>query len=91
MDFGQLPEWTPDGRCLVFQGEPPRAPEVDRDYPRDESLLYLDRATGDVRELPRTPGATLAYPSMSPDGQWLFFVEATAKADIWMLRADDPH
>jgi len=31
----------------------------------------------------------LAYPTLSPDGRWLLFVEATVKADIWMLRADD--
>jgi hypothetical protein len=28
------------------------------------------------------------FPSVSPDGEWVFFVEATNRADVWMLEAD---
>ena len=87
-DFGQLPEWTADGRALIFQGRLPQA-SVHREYPRDEGLLLVDIATRQTRELLKRPGATLMYPSVSPDGHWVFFVEATTRADIWMLEADD--
>jgi serine/threonine protein kinase/Tol biopolymer transport system component len=87
VDFGWLPEWTPDGASLVFQG---RLPGQARDpgLPRNEGLLILDLENGKARDLLALPGATLWYPGVSPDGRWVFFVEATARADIWMLQAD---
>ena len=86
-EFGHLPAWTPDGRSLIFQGRLPQGTS-DQDYAQDEGLLLLDVADPEPRKLLETPGATLMCPTVSPDGQWVFFVEATAKADVWVLEAN---
>jgi len=88
-DYGQLPEWTPDGRRLIFQGRPP-LDTSSREYPQDEGLLVVDLATREVHELLNTPGATLMYPSVAPEGRWVFYVEASARADVWLLEASTP-
>jgi serine/threonine protein kinase/Tol biopolymer transport system component len=88
-DFGQLPAWTADGRGLIFQGRLPGAGPR-QEYPRDEGLLVLELAARQTRSLLEMPGATLMFPSVSPDGRWVFFVEATNRADVWMLEADAP-
>lgn len=61
MDFGQLPEWTPDGRRLIFQGRPP-LDTANRDYPQDEGLVIVDLATRQTRGLMARAGATLDVP-----------------------------
>lgn len=95
VDYGQLPEWTPDGRHLIFQGRLPRASRDDsprdsseRAYPQNEGLLVVDLATRAVRELLMSSGATLMFPSVAPDGSWIFYVEATARSDVWMLQSE---
>jgi hypothetical protein len=44
-----------------------------------------DIVTGDVRKLFSLPRDSVLYASVSPDGQWMYFMKQETEADIWML------
>jgi TolB protein len=89
-DFGQLPEWLPDGRRLVFEARSSSLPAANLEFPGDDSLFLVDRVTRRVEPVLRAPGASLGYPTVSPDGRWLVYVRTVTKADVWMLAAAQP-
>jgi len=84
-DFGTLPEWLPDSRRLVFQGRLVSGDASSRDYPGDEGVFLVDRESSEVREIVGTPGESLAYPIVSPDGRWLVYARTVARSDVWTL------
>jgi Tol biopolymer transport system component len=84
-DFGTFPEWLPDSRRLVFQGRLASGNLASRDYPGDEGVFVVERDTGGVRQVLGTPGESLAYPTVAPDGGWLVYVRSVARADVWLL------
>ncbi len=86
--FGTFPQWLPDSRRLVFQGQAPSDRNPDHDYLQNDSLLVADRVSGRVHEVLSVPDAALGYPVLSPDGRWLLFVRTTLKADVWTLTSD---
>jgi Tol biopolymer transport system component len=90
IDFGTWPQWLPDSRRLVFQAPQSTGSAASHEYPRGESLYVVDRVTRQVRELLTIPEVTLAYPALSPKGDWIVFVRTEVKADIWMLANDGP-
>lgn len=58
----QWPQWSPDGRALVFTSDRTGDPEV----------FVLDLGAGTPRQLTHTPGRD-AHPSFAPDGRLIAF------------------
>jgi Tol biopolymer transport system component len=73
--------WTPDGTRLIYRGT--RA---------GQRNLYVRPVDGSMPEarLTAKPGVTQGPSSVSPDGMWLVFNEASAKeiggSGVWMMR-----
>ncbi|MDZ7780563.1 MAG: protein kinase [Gemmatimonadota bacterium] len=77
-EFGDAPQWLPDGRRLVFAWG---------------SRLYLaDTRTGDVREIFGLGNDVLGLGSVSADGRWIYFSRTVTEADLWRVRweSDSP-
>jgi Tol biopolymer transport system component len=70
-DLGTMPRWLSDSRRLLF--------------PHQSDVYVADIVTGDVQKLFSLPRELVLYASVSPDGQWLFFMRQETEADIWML------
>ena len=70
-DFGDAPQWLPDGRRIVFAWG---------------SRLYLaDTASGEVRELYTLEDDVLGLGSVSNDGRWIYFSRTVTQADLWRI------
>ncbi|MEX2468044.1 MAG: protein kinase [Gemmatimonadota bacterium] len=70
-DFGDAPQWLPDGRRLVFAWG---------------SRLYLaDTETDEVRELYALEDDVLGLGSVSSDGRWIYFSRTVTEADLWRI------
>ena len=70
-DFGDAPQWLPDGRRLVFAWG---------------SRLYLaDTVTGEVREIHALENDVLGLGSVSADGRWIYFSRTVTQADLWRI------
>jgi Tol biopolymer transport system component len=70
-DFGDAPQWFPDGRRLVFAWG---------------SRLYLaDVDAGRVRELGSFAPHAVGLGSVSPDGRWLYYSMSVTEADLWSI------
>jgi dipeptidyl aminopeptidase/acylaminoacyl peptidase len=84
------PEWTPDGRSLVFSG----LREADAPMRWRESHIYsVDVATGAVRQLTTRRG-TNSSPTVSPDGRMIAFTgydwtdDTYRDADLYIMNID---
>ncbi|HEX2092882.1 MAG TPA: S9 family peptidase [Longimicrobiaceae bacterium] len=64
------PQWTPDGRSIVFSGL--REPEAEYLW-RESEIYSVDVATGAVRQLTRRKGPDTA-PVVSPDGRHVAYL-----------------
>ena len=67
--------WGPDDRYVYFRGsDGPAATSLrGNGLPQPAQIMRLDRRTGDVAAITRTPSGS-ARPAISPDGHWLAYV-----------------
>ncbi len=74
------PEWTPDGKTLVFSG----LREPDSDWMWRESEIYaLEVASKAVRQLTRRKGPD-GNPAVSPDGRLIAYTGYDHSTDTWV-------
>jgi dipeptidyl aminopeptidase/acylaminoacyl peptidase len=73
------PEWTPDGRSLVFSGL--RVPDFDWEW-RETEIYRLDVASGEVAQLTRRKGPD-GQPAVSPDGRLIAYTGFDHTTDTW--------
>ncbi len=84
------PEWTPDGKHLIFSGN--RNENWELDY-RNSEIYSIDIATGDVTALTERSGPD-SVPVLSPDGQRIAYlgfedkVQAYQVARLFVMNAD---
>jgi Tol biopolymer transport system component len=80
-DFGGplvgLPNWSPDGRSLVFHARPER----------HQDLFVVPAVGGAGQRLTTDPGDDSA-PSYSGDGHWIYFTSTrSGQTEIWKMPA----
>lgn len=73
------PEWTPDGRALVFSGL--RVEDMDWEW-RESEIYRLDVASGVVTQLTRRKGPD-TQPTVSPDGRLIAYTGYDYTTDTW--------
>lgn len=73
------PEWTPDGRALVFSGL--RMEDMDWEW-RESEIYRLDVASGEVTQLTRRKGPD-TQPTVSPDGRFIAYTGYDYTTDTW--------
>ena len=82
------PNWSPDGRQLVYQGRDGTTTELGDLFVVDVSTGTVDRVT----HLPRSYTSTWSmHPSFTPDGERIIFHmprEDGAVSDLWSVDAD---
>ncbi len=72
IDIGSAPQWTPDGRFLVFDGTVPEK-EGEEPDPFRSDIFVLEIATGRIVRLTRERGFW-HHPRISPDGRRIAYV-----------------
>ena len=72
------PDWSPDGKRIVFGLEGPTA----------ASIATISADGTDLRNL--TPTGFQGQPSFSPDGKWIVYERDRSPTDnrVWIMRAD---
>ncbi len=84
------PQWTPDGRTLVFSGL--REPEAEYAW-RESELYAVDVEGGAVRQITRRKGPDQS-PMISPDGRYVAYLgydftdDTYRDADLYVARLD---
>ncbi|MGH7462289.1 MAG: TolB family protein, partial [Longimicrobiales bacterium] len=78
-DFG-APEFTPDGKTIIFGGGP-RVPEAEYIW-RESDIFALDVASGKVSQLTTRKGPD-GQPSISPDGKLVAYTGYDYTDDTW--------
>jgi dipeptidyl aminopeptidase/acylaminoacyl peptidase len=63
------PQWTPDGREIVFSSL--RVPDWEHEW-RESDIYALDVVSGAIRQLTTRPGPD-GNPVVSPDGRWIAY------------------
>jgi hypothetical protein len=102
VEFDQQPDWSPDGRRIVFSREshsnvmtctvsPPACSHPQRVDATDVYVMNAD-GTG-LRRLTSTPGFDEEDPHFSPDGTLIAYYKQDTRLDvahgqIWVMRAD---
>ena len=83
-DFGYYPDWSPDGRQVVFASSSFFAPQSSR--PPSE-LWKADVASGETKLL---AGADAIQPSWSPNGDRIAFwsISDDGRRDVWTIAGD---
>ncbi len=78
-DAAQWPEWTPDGRAILFR----------RDHDGDENtdLLLIPAAGGAIHNITHNPETADASPSFTPDGRTVLFA-SNAEGPYHVYRVD---
>ena len=83
LDAGDNPDWSPDGKLILFRSNESGA---------KQSQIYVVRPDGSsLRPLTRfKPGATVLSYSFSPDGKWITFAKSGrgGEPDIFVMRAN---
>jgi Tol biopolymer transport system component len=74
-DFGLGPQWLSDSRRLSF--------------PHQNAIYLADIETGAARKLLSEDSSWVGYPTVSADGQWMYFMRQETDSDIWMLTLSD--
>jgi TolB protein len=84
LDAGDNPDWSPDGKWIVFRTQ------VDADKGSNIALIHPD-GTG-FRQLTHFTGAVnMRSATFSPDGQWIVFASDLAKGGnpaVYIMRLD---
>jgi dipeptidyl aminopeptidase/acylaminoacyl peptidase len=73
------PEWSPDGRHIVFVSNRSDDPEF---TPEAVGLYVIPADGGDMREI-ATPIGSVALPAYSPDGRWIAYFGSEGRGDWW--------
>lgn len=78
--FGNVPDISPDGSKVVFNGAPPGSPNVD--------IWTVDVATGNLTRLTTADGLD-QFGAWSPDGSKIVFESTrTGVKQVWLMNAD---
>jgi TolB protein len=83
LDAGDNPDWSPNGRLILFRSHESGA---------TQSQIYVVRPDGSgLRPLTRfKPGTTVLSYSFSPDGKWITFSKSGrgGEPDVFVMRAN---
>jgi Tol biopolymer transport system component len=81
---GDGPDWSPDGKLLLFSSHV--------DIATEQSQLYLVRPDGTgLKQITHfKPGTTVTSASFSPDGRWITFGRSgvAGQADVFIMRVE---
>ena len=75
------PNWTPDGRTIVYASAP-RVPDSEYQW-RESDVYAVDVATGNVRQLTNRSGPD-GNPQVSPDGRHVAYTGYDMTDDTWV-------
>jgi dipeptidyl aminopeptidase/acylaminoacyl peptidase len=73
------PQWSPDGRQIVFVSN--HSDDPDRDW--DQIDLFIIPAGGGEPRQVKTPPGPKQMPRFSPDGYWLAYYQEGGRLDLW--------
>ena len=73
------PEWSPDGRHIVFVSNRSDDPDF---TPEAVGLYVISADGGEMREI-ATPIGGVALPAYSPDGRWIAYFGSEGRGDWW--------
>jgi dipeptidyl aminopeptidase/acylaminoacyl peptidase len=75
------PNWTPDGRTIVF-GSGPRVEDAEYEW-RESDIYSVDVASGAIRQLTTRKGPD-GNPAISPDGRLIAYTGYDWSTDTWV-------
>jgi TolB protein len=78
LGLGRDPDWSPNGRFLVYEG-PPGPTES------EDQIWTADTSGSSRKQLTRNSSITNRYPSWSPDGTKISW---TGDGELWMMNSD---
>lgn len=73
------PNWSPDGKEIVYLSNQARDPDLE---PDEVDLFIMDSDKGKSRKI-NTPVGSKQLPAFSPDGKWIAYVGSEGKGNWW--------